>query len=94
MSPEIKPINFYKGQWISKLNYLKIKIKDDFSGIKNYKGFLNNKWILFEYEPKTNILTYNFSDIKFNNTKHYLKIYIEDNVGNKKIFKTMFYRKY
>ena len=94
MSPEIKPINFYKGQWISKLNYLKIKIKDDFSGIKNYKGFLNNKWILFEYDPKTSILTYNFSDIKFNNTKHYLKIYIEDNVGNKKIFKTMFYRKY
>ena len=94
MSPEIKPINFYKGQWISKLNYLKIKIKDDFSGIKNYKGFLNNKWILFEYDPKTSILTYNFSDIKFNNTKHYLKIYLEDNVGNKKIFKTMFYRKY
>ena len=94
ISPEIKPINFYKGQWISKLNYLKIKIKDDFSGIKNYKGFLNNKWILFEYDPKTSILTYNFSDIKFNNTKHYLKIYLEDNVGNKKIFKTMFYRKY
>ncbi len=94
ISPDIKPINFYKGQWISKLNYLKIKIKDDFSGIKNYKGFLNNKWILFEYEPKTSILTYNFSDIKFNNTKHYLKIYLEDNVGNKKIFKTMFYRKY
>ncbi len=94
ISPEIKPINFYKGQWISRLNYLKLKIKDDFSGIKNYKGFLNNKWILFEYEPKTNILTYNFSDIKFKNTKHNLKIYLEDNVGNKKVFKTMFYRKY
>ena len=65
--------------------------------VTNIEGplkYLNNKWILFEYEPKTNILTYNFSDIKFNNTKHYLKIYIEDNVGNKKIFKTMFYRKY
>ena len=94
ISPEIKPVNFYKGQWISRLNYLKLKIKDDFSGIKNYKGFLNNKWILFEYEPKTKILTYNFSDIKFKNTKHNLKIYLEDNVGNKKVFKTMFYRKY
>ena len=94
ISPEIKPVNFYKGQWISRLNYLKLKIKDDFSGMKNYKGFLNNKWILFEYEPKTKILTYNFSDIKFKNTKHNLKIYLEDNVGNKKVFKTMFYRKY
>lgn len=94
LSPEIKPINFYKGQWISRLKYLKLKIKDDFSGIKKYKGFLNNKWVLFEYEPKTKTLTYNFSDIKFKNTKHNLKIYIEDNVGNKKIFKTMFYRKY
>ena len=94
ISPEIKPVNFYKGQWISRLNFLKLKIKDDFSGMKNYKGFLNNKWILFEYEPKTKILTYNFSDIKFKNTKHNLKIYLEDNVGNKKVFKTMFYRKY
>jgi hypothetical protein len=94
LSPEIKPVNFYKGQWISRLKYLKLKIKDDFSGIKKYKGFLNNKWILFEYEPKTKTLTYNFSDVKFKNTKHNLKIYIEDNVGNKKIFKTMFYRKY
>ena len=94
ISPEIKPVNFYKGQWISRFNFLKLKIKDDFSGMKNYKGFLNNKWILFEYEPKTKILTYNFSDIKFKNTKHNLKIYLEDNVGNKKVFKTMFYRKY
>ena len=94
ISPEIKPINFYKGQWISKLNYLKIKVRDDFSGIKKYKGYLNDKWILFEYEPKTNTLTYDFSDIIFKKTKHNLKIYLEDNVGNKKVLKTMFYRKY
>ena len=94
LSPEIKPLNFYKGQWISKLKYLKIKVRDDFSGIKKYKGYLNDKWILFEYEPKTNTLTYDFSDIIFKKTKHNLKIYLEDNVGNKKVLKTMFYRKY
>ena len=94
LSPEIKPLNFYKGQWISKLKYLKIKISDDFSGIKKYRGYLNDKWILFEYEPKRNTLTYDFSDIIFKKTKHDLKIYLEDNVGNKKVLKTMFYRKY
>ena len=94
LSPEIKPLNFYKGQWISKLKYLKIKISDDFSGIKKYRGYLNDKWILFEYEPKRNTLTYDFSDIIFKKTKHNLKIYLEDNVGNKKVLKTMFYRKY
>ena len=94
LSPEIKSLNFYKGQWISKLKYLKIKVRDDFSGIKKYKGYLNDKWILFEYEPKTNTLTYDFSDIIFKKTKHNLKIYLEDNVGNKKVLQTMFYRKY
>jgi len=94
ISPKIKPINFYKGQWVSKLKYLKLRLEDDYSGVKSYKGFLNNKWILLEYEPKNKTLTYNFSDINFKNTKHNLKIYIEDNVGNKKIYKTMFYRKY
>ena len=94
LSPEIKPLNFYEGQWISKLKYLKIKISDDFSGIKKYRGYLNDKWILFEYEPKRNTLTYDFSDIIFKKTKHNLKIYLEDNVGNKKVLKTMFYRKY
>lgn len=92
--PKIKPINFKKNQWLSKSKFLKIKIEDDLSGIKSYKGEINGKWVLFEYEPKNKNLIYNFSDLKFKSGKHNLNLVITDNVGNKSVFQTSFYRKY
>ena len=92
--PKIKPINFKKNQWLSKSNFLKVKIEDDLSGIKSYEGKINGKWVLFEYEPKNKNLTYNFNDLKFKSGKQNLKLKVTDNVGNQSIFQTTFYRKY
>ena len=92
--PKIKPINFKKNQWLSKYQFLKVKIEDDLSGIKSYKGEINGKWVLFEYEPKNKNLTYNFNDLKFKSGKQDLKLKVTDNVGNESIFQTSFYRKY
>ncbi|MBR99781.1 MAG: peptidase M23 [Flavobacteriaceae bacterium] len=92
--PTIKPINFIKNQWLSNSKFLKIKIEDDLSGIKSYKGEINGKWVLFEYEPKKKNLTYDFNDIKFKSGKQDLNIKVTDNVGNESVFKTSFYRKY
>ena len=49
---------------------------------------------LFEYEPKRKLLTYDFSDKVFEQAKHELELEVEDNVGNKSIYKTIFFRKY
>ncbi|VAV83944.1 FIG00652682: hypothetical protein [hydrothermal vent metagenome] len=92
-SPEIKPLNFQNGKWLSKYRYLKLKIKDDISGIKNYRATVNGKWILMEYEPKKNILTYDFNDNVITDTKNNLKIIVTDNVGNSSTFEAIFYRK-
>ena len=92
--PKIKPINFKKNQWLSKYQFLKVKIEDDLSGIKSYEGEINGKWVLFEYEPKNKNLTYNFNDLKFKSGKQNLKLKVTDNVGNQSIFQTTFYRKY
>lgn len=92
--PEIKAYNFKPEQWLSKFKFLNIKISDDMSGIKNYRGTINGKWVLFEYEPKRNLLTYDFSDNDFDLAKHELRIEVEDNVGNKSIYETVFFRKY
>lgn len=92
--PTIKPVNFKKNQWMSKIQFLKVKIEDDLSGIKSYKGEINGKWVLFEYEPKNKNLTYNFEDLKFKSGKHDLKLKIIDNVGNESTFITSFYRAY
>ncbi len=73
---------------------MKVKISDDFSGIKSYRGTINGKWILFEYDPKRNLLTYDFSDKTFKLAKHELEIEVEDNVGNKSVYKATFFKKY
>ena len=87
------PNNFKGEQWLSKLKFLSLKINDDFSGIKKYRGSINGEWVLFEYEPKKNMLIYDLSDKYFENVKHELKLEVEDNVGNKKVYQTTFFRK-
>lgn len=91
--PTITPVNFKNGAWISSNKTLKVKIKDNLTGIKSYRATINNQWILMEYEPKTGILTYDFSDKKFAVAKHELKIKVSDEVNNTKTYIATFYRK-
>ena len=58
--PTIRPLNFKNEDWISNKKYLKFKIVDKESGIKKYKGKINGKWMLFEYEYKKNLISYEF----------------------------------
>jgi len=92
-NPKITPLNFKDGDWLSKYRYLKIKIKDNISGIKNYRATINGKWILMEYDAKKNILTHDFNDNVISETKNNLKVIVTDNVGNNSTFETVFYRK-
>ena len=46
-----------------KSTLLVIKIKDDISGIKNYKTLINQKWLLMEYDPKSNKLKGDIRDL-------------------------------
>jgi len=91
--PEIKPINFDDGKWLSKFRYLKVKLSDDISGIRNYRATVNGKWILMEYNPKKQILTYDFNDNVITDTKNNLKIIVTDYVGNSATFEATFFRK-
>ena len=94
IAPKITPSNFKPNQWLSKFRYMTLKISDDFSGIKSYRGTINGQWVLFEYEPKRNRLTYDFSDKEFELAKHELRLEVEDNVGNRSVYETVFFRKY
>lgn len=90
--PKIKSDKHIGGIWISNLNELKFTISDELSGIKTYDGYLNGKWILLEYEPKTKKLIHRFSDGIVAEGKNDLKVVITDNVGNSTIFETQFFR--
>jgi len=90
--PIIEPINFSEGKWISNEKNLKISIKDNDSGINTYNAYLNDKWVLMEYDYKTNLLIHDFADGKAQEGKNDLKVTVTDNVGNVTTFETYFFR--
>jgi len=91
--PKIKPVNFDDGKWLSKYRYLKVRLSDNLSGIRNYRATVNGKWILMEFDAKKQILTHDFNDNVVKDTKNNLKIIVTDNVGNSATFEATFFRK-
>lgn len=92
--PTVKPVNFAEGKWISHQNFLKVKITDDLSGISSYRGTINGKFILMEYDYKKDVLTYNFNDNINLETENNFKLIVIDNVGNSATFEAKFFRKH
>ncbi len=93
IAPKVWSKNFKEKQWLNNYKYLSLHISDDLSGIDTYSATLNGEWILMEYEPKTNTLTYNFDDKILDQKQCALKVVVIDNVGNSTTFETAFYRK-
>ena len=93
VGPEIKPINFSEGKWISNQNNLQIKITDELSGISSYRATINGNFILMEYDYKTNVITYDFNDAINPETENNLRLIVIDNVGNSTTFEAKFFRK-
>jgi hypothetical protein len=81
VEPVIKPLNVFEGKDVSSQKELKFKIKDDFSGVGRYSAFLNDKWILMEYEPKKQLLFYEI-DTLMRKGENLLRVYVFDNRDN------------
>ena len=79
--PEISPVNFSNNKQSPAT--LKVRIKDSLSGIKSYNCYLNNEWILAEYDAKTNTLILD-SGKKLRKGNNKLKVIVVDNCGNQK----------
>lgn len=90
VKPTIVPNNFKEGDDFTKLTNLEFTIEDNLSGIKSYNGFINGKWVLFEYDYKTKKILHTVDSTFFNQEKNILKVVIIDNVGNSTIFETFF----
>ncbi|MFH2142127.1 MAG: M23 family metallopeptidase [Bacteroidota bacterium] len=90
--PVIKPLNIYNNAKFIKDNSIRIKITDNLSGIKSYNGYIDGKWVLFEYEPKKAQIEY-FFDTKVvkNHNKHQLLIEVTDDRDNISAFQCEFY---
>ncbi len=93
VKPQLKAINFKNNKWLTNEKKLKIYVSDNQSGISNYRATINGKWILMEYQPKKNLLVYNFDSTVRTNEKHDFKLIVVDNVGNSATLEKTFYKK-
>lgn len=81
IAPKLRSINVYNGKNVKAMSDFKFKITDDFSGIKVIRATLNDNWILMDYDPKRNLIVYEF-DEKLKSGTNYLKVTITDNCNN------------
>jgi murein DD-endopeptidase MepM/ murein hydrolase activator NlpD len=85
-APTIRPVNVSPGKKLSKQSTIKIKISDNLAGIKSYRGILNGKWILMDYDAKNQLLTYSFDD-RIRTGKNDFILTVRDNSGNEAVYK-------
>ncbi len=94
IQPSIRPKNFKDGDQLNYYSKLILKAEDIESGIKSYEGYINDQWILLEYEPKDQTLTYNFDDkIAGDNNSYHLRVVVTDQLNNSKEFHAYFKKK-
>ncbi|MBL7913299.1 MAG: M23 family metallopeptidase [Bacteroidia bacterium] len=75
-----------------KLENFSFVIADDLSGIYKYNLYLNDKWVIGEYDAKADLLTYYFdTDTPPGNLPFRLEV--EDRVGNKTVLEYLLKRK-
>ena len=82
IKPEVKPLNFSLNKDVSKQKTIRLRIYDNISGIKSYEVLINNKWALFEYEPKSNLIFHTIKDGIIKNGENSINIKVIDGVGN------------
>lgn len=83
IAPEIIPAKNSSGSDLINNKELHFTIIDNLSGIAKYEGYIDNKWALFEYDPKNNELLYTFDEKRIAKGEvHELELYVIDFKGN------------
>jgi hypothetical protein len=77
---------------LSQKSEIRIRIKDDFSGINAYTGTIDGKWALFEYDAKNDVIFYKFDPARLTKgIKHTLVITVSDNCNNISVLSREFF---
>ena len=83
IAPTVLGKNIFNGKTFSKNQNIVFNISDDLSGIKTYHVYLNDEWVLSNYNPKRSTLTIKNDELKpFNPEEYTLKIIVFDERKN------------
>jgi len=83
IAPKITPVTPHLWTQKGKISF---KVTDDFSGVAEYKGTLNGKFVLFEYDPKNASMFCEFDPSRMKRGKQRLFFSVKDRCGNENIY--------
>lgn len=91
--PVITPLSIKEKKTLTNNLKIQFKIADNLSGIKTYRGEIDGKWVLFEFDAKSKVLTYTFDKSRMVFGKsHLLRLVVTDNKENKAEYKAIIYK--
>jgi hypothetical protein len=92
-APKITSLSISENKLVNGANSLKFKVTDNLSGIETYRGTIDGKWILLEYDLKNNLLSYTFDKARIQyNKKHSIILEVTDYKGNSSTYKANFFK--
>ncbi len=93
IAPVIKALSIKNHNTLVEPNRIRFKITDSFSGVKEYKGYIDGKWVLFEYDAKNSLITYHIDPDRLELKKqHRVNLLVTDNKGNKSSYDGAFFK--
>ena len=91
INPIITDYQFKNNTEINHTANISVKISDNESGISYYRGEVDGKWILMEYDFKSDLLIYQIEKEKLQKGEHTLKVIVRDRLKNETVFTKNFY---
>lgn len=91
VSPTVTPVNISPEKSMKGIARINLKIRDNLSGIRYFKGYIDDHWVLMEYDSKTASLWHVF-DSKLAPGRHQFKLIVSDWKDNIKEYKVNFIR--
>lgn len=91
VNPIIKPINFKDNSSIAENWSLRVEIEDKETGINKYSMYVNDEWVLADYDAKNKLLVYQI-DSHIKKGHNDFKVIVTDMVGNETVYHTILQR--
>jgi hypothetical protein len=89
--PRIIPLSI-KDNALIEANRIRFKISDNLSGIDQYNGYIDNEWVLFEYDAKSATIVYHFDEKLTRGKRHTFKLEVSDTKQNIATYEATFWK--
>ncbi|GHE41214.1 M23 family metallopeptidase [Sphingobacterium griseoflavum] len=89
IAPTILPRNFSNGKHIGGQAKIDFTIRDNFSGIQSFHAYIDDQWVLMEYDSKNRHLWHRF-DPNLAKGSHRFKLVVTDWKDNEKVYEASF----